>query len=165
MREVFVALGSNVDPGARMQQAARLLRERFPDTRFSGCYRNPAFGFDGDDFLNAVAGFSTDLLVPALLQVLHGIEAQCGRARDDPKWGPRAMDLDLLLYGDQVGEGPGYTLPRRDLLRRVYMLGPLAELAPQVRHPISGETIGALWAAFAQSEHTLRASAPDLNAA
>jgi len=165
MSEVFVALGSNIDPQARLRQAARLLRAQFPDVRFSGCYRNPAFGFDGDDFFNAVAGFSSDLPVPALLQVLHGIEAQCGRARDDPQWGPRAMDLDLLLYGDQVGEGPGYTLPRRDLLRRVYMLGPLAELAPQVRHPISGETIGALWAAFAQSDHAMRASAPDLNTA
>lgn len=163
--EVFVALGSNIDPEARLLQAARLLRAQFPDARFSGCYRNPAFGFDGADFLNAVARFSSDLPVPALLQVLHGIEAQCGRARDDPKWGPRAMDLDLLLYGDQVGEGPGYVLPRRDLLRRVYMLGPLAELAPQLRHPVSGDTIGALWAAFVPADHAMTMSAPDLNAA
>ena len=75
------------------------------------------------------------------------------------------MDLDLLLYGDQVGEGPGYTLPRRDLLRRVYMLGPLAELAPQVRHPITGETIEALWAAFAQADYAMTLTEPDLNAA
>jgi 2-amino-4-hydroxy-6-hydroxymethyldihydropteridine diphosphokinase len=165
MSEVFVALGSNIDPAVRLLQAARLLKAQYPDTRFSACYRNPAFGFKGADFINAVARFSTDLPVPALLHVLHGIEAQCGRAREDPKWGPRAMDLDLLLYGDQVGEGPGYTLPRRDLLRRVYMLGPLAELAPLVRHPISGEPIGALWAAFAQADHSMTATAPDLNAA
>jgi 2-amino-4-hydroxy-6-hydroxymethyldihydropteridine diphosphokinase len=165
MSQVFVALGSNIAPEARLLQAARLLRSQFPDAHFSGCYRNPAFGFDGADFLNAVACFSSDLPVPALLQVLHSIEAQCGRARDDPKWGPRAMDLDLLLYGDQVGEGAGYTLPRRDLLRRVYMLGPLAELAPQLRHPVSGDTIGELWAAFAQADHAMTMCAPDLNAA
>jgi 2-amino-4-hydroxy-6-hydroxymethyldihydropteridine diphosphokinase len=165
MPRVFVGLGSNIDAGARLLQAARLLRLRFPDTRFSACYRNPAFGFDGDDFVNAAAAFSTDLNVPQLLRVLHEIEAQCGRGREDPKWGPRAMDLDLLLYGDEVGEGPGYTLPRKDLLRRVYMLGPLAQLAPEVRHPTSGETIGALWAAFAQADHAMTPTAPDLNRA
>ena len=143
--------------------AARLLKRHFPDTHFSACYRNQAFGFDGADFINAVAAFSTELPVPQLLQVLHEIEVQCGRGRQDPKWGPRAMDLDLLLYGDQVGEGPGYTLPRRDLLRRVYMLGPLAQLAPDLRHPGSGQTIGALWAAFAQSEHEMTRTATDLN--
>jgi|ERR1017187_10392745 2-amino-4-hydroxy-6-hydroxymethyldihydropteridine diphosphokinase len=165
MSQVFVGLGSNIDPAARLLEAARLLRMHFPDTHFSACYRNPAFGFQGADFINAVAGFSTGLPVPQLLRVLHAIEAQCGRGREDPKWGPRAMDLDLLLYGDQVGEGPGYTLPRRDLLRRVYMLGPLAELAPHVRHPVSGESIGALWAAFAQADYAMTATAPDLNAA
>ena len=165
MSQVFVGLGSNIDPAARLLEAARLLRVQFPDTHFSACYRNPAFGFQGADFINAVAGFSTGLPVPALLRVLHAIEAQCGRGREDPKWGPRAMDLDLLLYGDQVGEGPGYTLPRRDLLRRVYMLGPFAELAPHVRHPVSGESIGALWAAFAQADYAMTATAPDLNAA
>jgi 2-amino-4-hydroxy-6-hydroxymethyldihydropteridine diphosphokinase len=75
------------------------------------------------------------------------------------------MDLDLLLYGDQIGEGPGYTLPRRDLLRRPYMLGPLAELAPEGKHPLRGESFAALWAAFEPTDHTLTATAPDLNAA
>ena len=75
------------------------------------------------------------------------------------------MDLDLLLYGEQVGEGSGYTLPRRDLLRRPYMLGPLAELAPQVLHPVARRTIGALWAEFPQAEHLMTATEPDLNAA
>jgi 2-amino-4-hydroxy-6-hydroxymethyldihydropteridine diphosphokinase len=163
MSQVFVALGSNIEPAQRLLEAARLLRGHFPDANFSGCYRNPAFGFDGADFINAVAAFSTELPVTELLRVLHEIEAQCGRGREDPKWGPRAMDLDLLLYGDQVGEGPGYTLPRRDLLRRVYMLGPLAELAPTVRHPVAGESIGALWAAFAQADYAMTPTAPDLN--
>lgn len=165
MSRVFVALGSNIDPDARLLQAARLLRVQFPDVRFSRCFRNRAVGFVGDDFINAVAGFSCALPVPALLEVLHRIEERCGRGRGAPKWEPREMDLDLLLYGDQIGEGPGYTLPRRDLLRRPYMLGPLAELAPDVRHPVAGQTIAALWAAFPQAEHVMTAAAPDLNAA
>jgi 2-amino-4-hydroxy-6-hydroxymethyldihydropteridine diphosphokinase len=165
MSQVFVALGSNIDPATRLLEAARLLKAHFPDARFSSCYRNRAVGFDGADFINAVVGFSTTLCVPELLQVLHDIEARCGRSREDPKWGPRAMDLDLLLYGDQIGEGPGYTLPRRDLLRRPYMLGPLAELAPEGKHPLRGESFAALWAAFEPTDHTLTATAPDLNAA
>ncbi len=165
MSKVFVALGSNIDPNARLQSAARLLKSHFPDARFSSCYRNAAVGFEGDDFINAVVVFSTDLPVAELLGVLHAIEEQCGRSRADSQWGPRAMDLDLLLYGNEIGEGVGYVLPRRDMLRRAYMLGPLAELAPDVPHPVARETIGALWRAFPQGEHPMTPTAPDLNAA
>ncbi|MFI4869853.1 MAG: 2-amino-4-hydroxy-6-hydroxymethyldihydropteridine diphosphokinase [Steroidobacterales bacterium] len=165
MEQAFVALGSNLDPAERMAQAARALKQRFRDVRFSRCYRNPAFGFEGPDFYNAVAGFTTTLPVDALLPLLREIEVQCGRARADPKWEPRKMDLDLLLYGDAVSAGPGYTLPRRDLLRRVYMLGPLAELAPDWLYPPSGPTIGELWRRFPQSEHVLTPLELDLNAA
>ena len=155
MVQAFVAIGSNLDPAARMREAARALRQSFPDARFSRCYRNRAFGFEGPDFYNAVAGFSTTL----------PIEALCGRARADPKWQPRRMDLDLLLYGDVVGTGPGYALPRRDLARRIYMLGPLAELAQEVLYPPSGPTIGQLWAQFPRSGEELQPLALDLNAA
>jgi 2-amino-4-hydroxy-6-hydroxymethyldihydropteridine diphosphokinase len=164
MAQVFVAIGSNLDPAARMLQAARAIRQRFPDARFSRCYRNPAFGFEGPDFYNAVAGFTTTLPIEALLPVLREIEAHCGRARADPKWEPRKMDLDLLLYGDVVSNSPGYTLPRRDLSRRVYMLGPLAELAPERLYPPSGPTIGELWRQFPQSEHVFTPLELDLNA-
>jgi 2-amino-4-hydroxy-6-hydroxymethyldihydropteridine diphosphokinase len=163
--QAFVAIGSNLNPAARMQQAARALRQRFPDARFSRCYRNPAFGFEGPDFYNAVVEFSTTLPVEALLPALHEIEALCGRTRADPKWGGRKMDLDLLLYGDVVGSAPGYTLPRRDLTRRVYMLGPLAELAPQRIYPPCGPTIAELWQQFPRTGHPLEPLALDLNAA
>ena len=165
MIPVFVALGSNIDPDARLLAAARRLKRQFAHARFSRSYRNRAVGFEGDDFINAVVSFSTELPVTALLEALRAIEAACGRGREDPKWGPRAIDLDLLLYGDEISEGPGYTLPRRDLLRRPYMLGPLAELAPALPHPQSGQSIGAHWAAFAQREHPLIPTALDLNAA
>jgi 2-amino-4-hydroxy-6-hydroxymethyldihydropteridine diphosphokinase len=162
--QAFVAIGSNVDAAERMLQAARALRQRFADARFSRCYRNPAFGFEGPDFYNAVTGFSTTLPLEALLPSLREIEVRCGRDRADPPFAPRKMDLDLLLYGDVVGAGPGYTLPRRDLSRRVYMLGPLAELAPDLLYPPSGPTIARLWAQFPRSEHVLTPLALDLNA-
>jgi 2-amino-4-hydroxy-6-hydroxymethyldihydropteridine diphosphokinase len=163
MVQAFVAIGSNLDAAEHMLQAARELRLRFPDARFSRCYRNPAFGFEGPDFYNAVTGFRTELLIEELLPSLREIETRCGRARADPKWKPRKMDLDLLLYGDVVGSGSGYTLPRRDLARRAYMLGPLAELAPDWLYPPSGPTIGQLWQQFPRSEHVLTALELDLN--
>lgn len=168
MSEVFVALGSNVDPESHLRRAARALREHFSELRFSGCYRNPAFGFQGADFLNAVAGFETVLPVESLLRELRAIETECGRTPADPKWGPRAIDLDLLLFGQHVGQGPGYTLPRPDLTRRAYMLGPLAELAPGYVYPPAGPTVGELWerlrAADAAAAGGLRRISLDLNA-
>ncbi|HTT04582.1 MAG TPA: 2-amino-4-hydroxy-6-hydroxymethyldihydropteridine diphosphokinase [Steroidobacteraceae bacterium] len=150
MTEAFVAIGSNIEPEAHLRQAAHLLRERFVNIRFSVCYRNPAFGFIGADFVNAVAGFDTSLPVGSLITVLREIETQCGRGPADPRWGPRAIDLDLLLYGQLVGGGQGYTLPRPDLTRRAYMLGPLAQLAPQLRYPPDGPSVAELWSRFPQ---------------
>jgi 2-amino-4-hydroxy-6-hydroxymethyldihydropteridine diphosphokinase len=163
--QVFVAIGSNVDAAEHMCQAARAIRQRFADARFSRCFRNPSFGFEGPDFYNAVTGFTTKLPIGALLPSLREIEARCGRTATDARWGPRNMDLDLLLYGDLVGSGEGYTLPRRDLLRRVYMLGPMADLAPDWLYPPSGPTIAELWQRFPQSEHLLTPLPLDLNAA
>jgi len=165
MPQVFVAIGSNIEPQQRVPQAARALAQSFAHARFSRCYRNPAFGFEGADFFNAVAAFDSELSIEQLLRRLREIEMRCGRGVADAKWGPRAMDLDLLLYGDVVGSGPGYTLPRRDLLQRVYQLGPLAELAPDWPYPPAGPSIKTLWDELAKSEHSLVPVDLDLNAA
>ena len=160
----WVAIGGNIEPARRLPHAARLLKARFPGIVFSPVFRNPAEGFEGEDFLNAVAGFDTELAIGPLREALHAIEAACGRARDDAKWAPRAMDIDLLLYGEHVGPSEAGELPRKDLLRRDYMLGPLAALAPTVVHPLAGRTIGELWRERAGLPHRLERLALDLNA-
>jgi len=165
MPQVYLALGSNVEPERWLPLAARALREHFPGVRFSSCYRNPAYGFEGADFINAVAGFDTALTPGEVIARCHEVEASCGRRRDDPKWAPRVMDVDLLLHGDTVIDTPAYRLPRPDLLRRVYMLGPLAELAPQTRHPLTGRSIAEHWRELAREPHQLTRLALDLNAA
>jgi len=164
MSQVHVALGSNVEPERWLPVAARALRERFPGVRFSSCYRNPAFGFEGADFINAVAGFESALDAPAVIARCHEVEALCGRRRDDPKWAPRVMDVDLLLHGAAVADTESYRLPRPDLLKRVYMLAPLAELAPQLIHPLTGRTIADHWRELAREPHQLERLALDLNA-
>ena len=161
MPQVYVAAGSNVAPADHMALAERELTRAFPDVRFSPWYQNPAAGFEGSDFINLVAALSTELSVDELLLVLRGVESACGRPRDAPRWAPRTMDLDVLLYGDLVCRRPNLTLPRPDLLVRAYMLGPLADLAPELKHPSAAETIGELWRKFDKDSHPLTRIAHD----
>jgi 2-amino-4-hydroxy-6-hydroxymethyldihydropteridine diphosphokinase len=163
MTLAYVSGGSNLDAGKNLVLAAQALKARHPGARFSRCYRNRAIGFEGPEFIN----FVVELPVagdPALLKgELECIEAQCGRQRDAPKWAPRAMDLDILLFGNLVQGTPGLVLPRPDLTRWAFMLGPLAELAMELEHPVLHRTIGELWDDFDQAAHPLTSVPPDLN--
>lgn len=155
MPQVYVAAGSNIEPERHLAMAVRELERQFPGVRFSPWYRNRAAGFEGEDFVNFVAGFATELEVAEVLRRLHAIEAACGRPREAPRWAPRSMDLDVLLYGERVCREPHLELPRPDLLKRAYMLGPLAALAPDLVHPTQRQTIGELWEQFDRAAHPL----------
>lgn len=153
---VFVAAGSNVEPEKNLARACAEIAHIWPDAQFSRAWRNKAVGFDGPDFINLVVGFSAAQPLHPVIERLRGIETNCGRPRYAPKWASRTMDLDVLLYGDVVEKTADYTLPRPDLLKRPYMLGPLAEIAPEVMHPTAGRTIGELWAAFDRDGHEMQ---------
>jgi 2-amino-4-hydroxy-6-hydroxymethyldihydropteridine diphosphokinase len=155
MPQVFVAAGSNVEPERHLALAVAHLRREFPGVAFSPWYRNSAAGFEGDDFINFVAAFTSALPVHEVLARLHYIEEQCGRPRAAARWAPRTMDLDILLYDELVCDEPQLKLPRPDLLKRAYMLGPLADLAPGLVHPTAKMTIGELWERFDQAAHPL----------
>jgi 2-amino-4-hydroxy-6-hydroxymethyldihydropteridine diphosphokinase len=155
MARVFVAAGSNIEPERHLQLASGELARRFPGMRSSPWYRNGAAGFAGDDFINLVVEFSTALSLSELLAQLHAIEALCGRPRDAPRWAARSMDLDILLVDALVCDEPHLKLPRPDLLTRAYMLGPLADLAPELMHPTAHATIGELWSRFDRAAHPL----------
>ena len=157
MTQVLVAAGSNVEPLVHLRRALDALVRHYPGLRRSAAYRNRAVGFEGEDFVNLVIGFDTDDGVRTVIDRLHEAEALCGRARHAPKWAPRSMDLDILLYGDRVCDEPGLVLPRPDLVRKAYMLGPAAELAPDTIHPTLGVTLGELWRNFAAVDHPLEA--------
>ena len=155
MPTVYVAVGSNVEPERNLAQATRELRREFPDVRFSPWYRNRAVGFEGADFINLVAGFTTALPIDTVLVRLHAIETLCGRPRNAPRWAPRSMDLDVLLYDELICDEPHLKLPRPDLLKRAFMLGPLAALAPELVHPTEKLTIAELWRRFDRAAHPL----------
>jgi 2-amino-4-hydroxy-6-hydroxymethyldihydropteridine diphosphokinase len=155
--QVLVAAGSNIEPVANLRRALDALARHYPRLQCSRAYRNAAVGFEGEDFVNLVVGFDTGDDVASVLAHLHEAEAECGRERNAPKWAPRSMDLDVLLFGDRVCDEPGLVLPRPDLVRRAYMLGPAAELAPATVHPTLGRTLAELWQDFAREGHPMRA--------
>ena len=156
MPEVFVAAGSNIRPREHLRRALAALSADWPGLRVSRAWENPAHGFEGADFINLVVGFDTDEPLESVIERLQAVETACDRPRNAPRWAPRTLDLDLLLYGNLVAQLPGATLPRADLLQRAYMLGPLADIAPGLRHPVAGETIAALWQRFDRGTHPLR---------
>jgi 2-amino-4-hydroxy-6-hydroxymethyldihydropteridine diphosphokinase len=156
MAEACVAAGSNVRPRESLTRALAILAREFPGMRASRAYSNAAVGFAGDDFVNLVISFPAGLTPAELIERLKAVEQECGREPGAPKWGPRTLDLDLLLYGDHLGRIAGRTLPHRDLVTRAWVLGPLAELAPGLVHPVLGETFGELWRRFDQRAHPLK---------
>jgi 2-amino-4-hydroxy-6-hydroxymethyldihydropteridine diphosphokinase len=154
MTEVYLAAGGNVEPLKYLDRALGLLERTFGPLVISPAYRNPAVGFVGDDFVNLVVGFRTSLPAAEVRERLQVIETACERPHDAPKWGPRTMDLDLLLYGDEISDVPGLALPRPDLVRRAYMLRPMADIAPDLVHPTLHKTMRELWEAFG-SDHEM----------
>jgi 2-amino-4-hydroxy-6-hydroxymethyldihydropteridine diphosphokinase len=155
MKDVYVAAGSNVEPEKNLARACQEIANTWPGVRFSQAYRNRSVGFEGPDFINMVLGFRTDDSIESVLARLRDIEILCGRPRNAPKWASRTIDLDVLLFGDRVEKTADYTLPRPDLLKRPYMLGPMAEIASGVKHPLAGITIGELWQEFDRDAHSM----------
>lgn len=155
MNKVYVAAGSNVDAVRHLQLALRELREFYPDLQVSPAYRNGAVGFEGDDFVNLVVGFDTELAPVHVRDQLQRIELLCGRAPDAPKWAARSMDLDILLFGNLISSELGLVFPRPDLTRRPYMLKPMHDIGPDVVHPINGKTMRELWEGFDSEGHEM----------
>lgn len=151
MPEIFIGIGSNIDPESHIRAAVRGLRARFGTLQVSPVYRNPAVGFVGDDFLNLAVGFHSEEPVSAVRAALDEIETRCGRVRGSPRFAPRTLDLDLLLYGELVTETP-LRLPRAEILQHAYVLKPLADLAGARRHPLTGRLLAEHWREFGNQD-------------
>lgn len=146
MSRAYLSLGSNLDPEKHLRAALAELRARFGNVVVSPVYRFPAVGFDGPDFLNLAVAIDSDLDPPALNTWLHALEDRHGRRRDVPRFSSRTLDVDIVLYDNVVMNGPGHLeLPRAEL-RHAFVLKPIAEIAPQMLHPVHGKTLSQLWA-------------------
>lgn len=164
MSTAWLSLGSNLDPAANLAAAARALRERFGDVRFSPVYRTPAVGFDGPDFLNAAAIIVTDMAPQALNDWLHALEDRFGRDRAAARFSSRPLDIDIVFYDDLVLEGPGNLRLPRPELQHAFVLKPLADIAPSHRVPGDGRTLAELWAVHPEAAAPPRTDPLDLDA-
>ncbi|NBD96305.1 MAG: 2-amino-4-hydroxy-6-hydroxymethyldihydropteridine diphosphokinase [Gammaproteobacteria bacterium] len=148
MDEVFLGLGSNQEPKRHLAAGIVALQHRFGDLRLSPVYRSEAVGFSGSDFLNAAARIRTELSVAELKDWLTDLENRHGRDRSQPKFSDRSLDIDILLHGDRVGTFDGLQLPRGEILEYAHVLKPLADIAPDLHHPVTGLTMAEHWRRF-----------------
>ena len=148
MARVYLSLGSNLEPTRYLRAAIDELRARFGALSVSPAYRSKSVGFDGADFVNLAVGLDTDLSPEALNDWLHALEDRHGRRRDVPRYSDRTLDVDIVLYDDLVRQGEGHLdIPRKEL-RHAFVLKPIADIAPQLMHPLTGQTMAALWSSF-----------------
>lgn len=149
MPRVWISAGSNIDRETNIRAAIDELRALFGELVISPIYETEAVGFSGDAFLNLVIGFYTELPPRTLHGLMRAIEARHGRQRSaNGELASRTLDLDVLTYGDAVTDDGGKALPRDEILRYAFVLGPLADVAADERHPELGETYQTLWQNF-----------------
>lgn len=154
----FLGLGSNLGDRRALLDGACDHIIRLPDTRLiarSPIYETPPMGpQDQGAYLNMAVQLATKLDPTALLTQLQQIETGLGRAMVDARqhWGPREIDIDLLLFDDAVIDQPGLTVPHPGIADRWFVLRPLADLAPEFKHPTLGRTIAELLAGISQPD-------------
>ena len=138
----YIAIGSNQDgPVGQVRRAIEAL-DHLPEsacTAVSALSRNPPMGpTDQPDYVNAVAALRTALAPFKLLAALQQLEAAAGRQRSGRRWGPRPLDLDILLYGEQRIEAETLEVPHPGLAERAFVVVPLADIAPAITIPGQG---------------------------
>jgi 2-amino-4-hydroxy-6-hydroxymethyldihydropteridine diphosphokinase len=151
---VYLSAGSNIAPEENLRMACRELSSGYGYLELSSVYRSEAVGFEGEDFLNMVIGFSTNEEPERIVERLEGLHHKAGRDRHHDPFSSRTLDLDLLLYGDLIRRR--LNLPREDIEKYGFVLGPLVELAPELKHPVKGRTMSELWDDFDHESHPMQ---------
>jgi len=144
MAEVFLSIGSNIEPDLNFKQCAIALESAFTELVWSPIYQSAAMGMEGDDFLNAVVLAHTEKSVDWVVQTTRQIEDMQGRVRGANKFISRTLDIDLLLYDNKIINTEITKLPHEEISNTFHVLVPLVDLAPSKVHPIIGKTYSTL---------------------
>ncbi|WP_417681190.1 2-amino-4-hydroxy-6-hydroxymethyldihydropteridine diphosphokinase [Pseudidiomarina aquimaris] len=155
MALVYLGLGSNRERTQHILAGIRALHDRFASAerpiRVARVFESAAVGFDGHDFFNTVIELQTDLTLAEVVRTCKAIEQAHGHPSEVPKYSPRTLDIDVLLYDDVVCASP-IVLPRGEVLKNAFVLWPLAELAPQLKHPQTGISFAQHWQSYASEQ-------------
>lgn len=146
MPRVYVSIGSNIEPERQLHFALSSLRQQFDALIESPVYQSKAVGFTGPDFLNMVAGFDANMPAEQIHDKLNIIERESGRIKTDKGFASRTLDLDMLLYGNDVIDA--LRIPRDEIEKYAFVLKPLCDIAPDILHPVSNKSIRELWRDF-----------------
>jgi len=151
MPTAYISIGSNIDKEQHIPSSLKALEAEFGALTLSSIYETEAVGFVGNSFYNLVVGFESDLNAKEIAKILRRIERDHGRTRESQKFSARTLDLDLILFGDQIISDGRLQIPRDEIERYAFVLEPLAEICPNGLHPISGKTYAELWRDFDKS--------------
>jgi 2-amino-4-hydroxy-6-hydroxymethyldihydropteridine diphosphokinase len=144
----YISIGSNIDRDKNIPASLQVLEQCFGELTVSSIYETEPVGFSGDAFYNLVVGFDSDLDAKEVARQLRQIELDHGRARNCQKFTARTLDLDLILYGDLVCYDEQLQIPRDEIERYAFVLEPLAEIAPTLKHPVNHISYAELWDKF-----------------
>ena len=153
MALVFVGIGSSINKQENIRLGIQALRAEFSSLAVSPVYESEAVGFNGCNFYNLVVCFNSNLNAQTVIEKLKAIEVKQGRPEKAIKFAPRTLDLDLLLHDNLIDST--IDLPRAEILHNAFVLKPLSELAPDLKHPILNETYHVLWNNFPKTQQKL----------
>jgi 2-amino-4-hydroxy-6-hydroxymethyldihydropteridine diphosphokinase len=157
MARLYISLGSNVERQHHVTAGLNALEQLFGPLTLSSLFASKAVGFDGAEFYNMVVGASTELNITKVATALRDIEFANGRQIDAKKYSPRTLDLDLLLFDDLILDYPAQ-IPRAEITENAFVLWPLAEVAPELKHPILKQSYQQLWQAYDKKQQLTKVS-------
>jgi 2-amino-4-hydroxy-6-hydroxymethyldihydropteridine diphosphokinase len=155
MALIYLSIGSNIERHRNISAALDALADNFGELVISSVYESESVGFTGDSFYNLVVAINSDQGVGQISQVLKQIEDQNGRDRSAPRFGARSLDIDILTVDSLVGPVDGIDLPRDEVLKNAFVLQPMAEIAPDSVHPVTGERYIEHWLQYDKNKQRL----------
>ncbi len=151
MALIYISIGSNIERDLHIRAAYLELSALFGEIRCSAVYESVAVGFEGDTFYNLVAEANTELSVAECVAAFKAIEQKYGRPANSPKFCGKRLDLDLLTYDQLICKAP-VELPRDEISKNAFVLLPLSELAPEQRHPLTGQSYQQMWQHYQEDQ-------------